>query len=147
MKNTIYLWRSVMCFSFSTQFPDNIGCRVPQGSQLRLNNPWLGLWFLLLLPRCPAADGKHQPIPSHVISFSWLFASEIQQNCWASVLNFSFHLIYSKRSFCRHLSTLPPQRSSVETHFCPSGLRGEKKASHFQCSLSLDGARIFSGLK
>lgn len=66
-----------MCFSFSTQFPDNIGCHVPQGSQLRLSNPWLVLWFPLLLPRCPGADSKHQPIPSHVISFSWLFASEI----------------------------------------------------------------------
>lgn len=47
------------------------------GRLVKTHNSWPGLWFSLLLLRCPAAGSKHPLIPSYIISFSWLFASKI----------------------------------------------------------------------
>lgn len=152
MKNSVYLWRSVMCSSFSIQFPDNIRCLVPQGSELRHSHPWSGLWvffLIVLLLRCPEAGSKHQPIPSYVIFFfSWLFASEILAELLSFCLKLSPSLNLLEKNFAAYIYPYYHPRGGLwENTSVHLACLGKRKASRFQYSLSLDGEQIFSGLK
>lgn len=114
---------------------------------VKMHNPWPGLWFSLLLLRCPAAGGKHPLIPSYVISVSWLFASEILAELLSLCIKLFLILNLLEKNCLHTFVHMYTQRSMwTRTSTHPACL-GKRAASHFQSSLSWDGERLFSGLK